>query len=126
MQISDQIIHILDDLCKKFGIVINWADENVIPYLTDFLHRYISYEIATSIVWGIVGVILIATGILCFIKLKNSGDEVDGIFIFYGFIILITWTSGPTLLLKQLYDIIACMIIPEIKIIEVIQNLMIK
>lgn len=34
MTVSDQIINVLDALCEKFGLVIDWTSENVVPYLT--------------------------------------------------------------------------------------------
>lgn len=30
---SDEIIKILDDLGQRFGVVIDWSSENVMPYL---------------------------------------------------------------------------------------------
>lgn len=51
MVISDQIIAVMNDLCQKFGIAIDWSQENIIPYLTELAKKYISYEIATSIAW---------------------------------------------------------------------------
>ena len=39
MQVSDQIIQVLDALCEKFGIVINWSGENVIPYLQELIKK---------------------------------------------------------------------------------------
>lgn len=33
MTVSEQIISVLDALCEKFGIAINWTEENVIPYV---------------------------------------------------------------------------------------------
>ena len=32
---SEQIIEVLNALCEKFGIAIDWTAENVMPYLTD-------------------------------------------------------------------------------------------
>lgn len=31
--LSDQIISVLDALCEKFGIAIDWTSQNVIPYI---------------------------------------------------------------------------------------------
>ena len=48
MSFSSQFIEVLDALCAKFGIVIDWTSQNVMPYLTDLATRLISYEIWTS------------------------------------------------------------------------------
>ena len=31
---SSQFIEIFDHLCQKFGIVIDWTAQNVVPYIT--------------------------------------------------------------------------------------------
>ena len=62
MSFSSQFIEVLDALCEKFGIVIDWTSQNVMPYLTDLAARFISYEIWTSMAWivilGVVFVVL--------------------------------------------------------------------
>ena len=51
MTVSEQIIQVIDALCEKFGIVVDWTNENVFPYLETLCEKLIAYEIATSIVW---------------------------------------------------------------------------
>lgn len=51
MTVSDQIIQVLDNLCEKFGLAIDWTSENVIPYLTTLCTKLVSYEIWTSVAW---------------------------------------------------------------------------
>ena len=46
---SDEIIKILDALCEKFGMAIDWTTENITPYLENLAGRIISFEISTSI-----------------------------------------------------------------------------
>ena len=33
MTVSEQIIQVVDMLCEKFGMAIDWTGENVIPYI---------------------------------------------------------------------------------------------
>lgn len=33
MEVSKQIIEVLDNLCEKFGVVIDWNAKNVLPYV---------------------------------------------------------------------------------------------
>ena len=58
MSFSSQFIEVLDALCEKFGIVIDWTSQNVMPYLTDLATRLISYEIWTSAAWIVIAAIL--------------------------------------------------------------------
>ena len=56
---SDEIIKILDDLGRRFGVVIDWSSENIMPYLQDLMQRYINYEVMTSVMWIVVALIVI-------------------------------------------------------------------
>lgn len=54
MNVSEQIINVLNDLCQKFGIAIDWSAANVLPYLKELCSRFINYEIYTSVFWMIL------------------------------------------------------------------------
>ena len=58
MSFSSQFIEVLDALCAKFGIVIDWTSQNVVPYLTGLAARIITYEIWTSAAWIVIAAIL--------------------------------------------------------------------
>ena len=62
MTVSAQIIEVLDALCAKMGIVIDWTSENVIPYVTELAGKYITFEIATSIAWLVISIVCIVAG----------------------------------------------------------------
>lgn len=42
MQVSNQIIEVLDYLCSKIGITIDWTESNVLPYVQTLLEKYIA------------------------------------------------------------------------------------
>lgn len=48
MEVSNQIIEVLDYLSAKMGIVVDWTAENVVPYLTDLIERMVSYQIVNK------------------------------------------------------------------------------
>ena len=54
MSFSSQFIEVLDALCDKIGIAIDWTSQNVMPYVTDLATRIITYEISTSAAWIII------------------------------------------------------------------------
>ena len=58
MSFSSQFIEVLDALCEKFGIAVDWTSQNVVPYLTDLAARIITYEIWTSAAWIVIAAIL--------------------------------------------------------------------
>ena len=110
---SSEIIKILDELCARFGIAIDWSSENVIPQLKILSEKLVQYELKTSIMWLVFGVVLIIIGI-SFIVFDSCVD-LEGLGICIGMIAIIT---GIVVVLFQITDIIACNTFPEKIIID--------
>lgn len=128
MSISDQIIAVINDLCQKFGIAIDWTAENVLPYIEDLCARYIQFEIQTSIAWIVcmVAVTLLAglvwaiSAIVDAHSCSDVADFIRGISMFVFWVALVvTIIVG----MVQAYDIIECCNLPEKVIIEYIESL---
>ena len=49
MNFSEQVISILDDLSKRFGVVMDWSNENILPYAQDLCTRMTKYELVKHI-----------------------------------------------------------------------------
>ena len=132
MKVSEQIIQVLDALCEKFGIVVDWTNTNIIPYLTELCSRICTYEIATSIVWMVIGVIMMIGSIIYFKYSWRKPIEWDE----YEFtsqqfnavcsVVLLVLLNlvGAIMLITQAFDIIQAICIPELTIIEHIKALM--
>ena len=108
---SKEIIAVLDDLAKRFGIAIDWTSKNVTPYLTELFEKFITWELYTSIAWICICVVL--TGLLLlvsYIAYKKDSDEILFIFGFAGFAGLLITT---TVVCVQIFDIIECKTFPE-------------
>ena len=56
---STQIIEVLNDICEKFGVAVDWTSKNVQPYLKELMMKCVNYKLATVIVWLVVGIILL-------------------------------------------------------------------
>ena len=134
MTVSEQIIQVIDALCEKFGLVIDWTNANVIPYLSTLCGKLISYEIWTSVFWiGIMFVLtivsVIATKRLYPIFKKGienqhyldcgwtvgSGFAIAGLMILYFATIIVTGA--------QIIDIIKCTTFPEMYVFEYVQRI---
>lgn len=131
MQISDQIIAILDDLCRRFGIVIDWSEQNIIPYLEDLSGRFIQYEIYTSIAWCVVwSVVFVLAGITWSISgpvyLKTKSEAAEAIYVISMIIFFFALIFGIIVCAMQAFHIIECYTIPEKVLIEFIVGLMEK
>ena len=52
---SEEIIKVLDDLSERFGVAIDWSEENVLPYAQELFQKFVNYEIWTSALWIVIG-----------------------------------------------------------------------
>ena len=139
MKTSDQIIEVLDYLGEKLGVSIDWTSENILPYIQTLCGKYINWEIATSIVWLIVGIVFIILSVICFKyfikyakqyeqykedrdKYKKYYDSNDYacsfLIIFFCLLVIGICVSGC-----QIFDIIKCIYLPELQIYEYITTL---
>lgn len=124
---NNTIVEVINTLCEKFGIVIDWTSTNVIPQIQKLMNKYINYEIATSIVWIFVSAIIAIIATLLFIKItdwNNKATSVDDD---------IAWTmlramcgAGVIICLciivAQVIDIVTCITFPEKIIFDYISN----
>lgn len=116
---SSEVIKILDELCARFGIAIDWTSENVIPQLEIIAEKLVKYEYATSIMWLVLGAILIAIGVALIIAdimldWVGGGCAIGSCMIAIGLIITIC----------QITDIIACNTFPEKVLMDYLKNYM--
>ena len=115
MQVSDQIIEVLDYIGEKLGVSIDWTSENVLPYIQILCDKYINWEIATSIIWIVIGVACVILSLILIIKFWD--DDFGGIF----FVIL---GIGITIIFYQVFDIIRCIYFPELQVFQYVQSLL--
>ena len=72
---SEEIIKVLDNLAQRFGIVINWANENILPYLQELGTRFIVFKSVQAIIWIIISILIIIGGSIFCIKLNKWKKE---------------------------------------------------
>lgn len=133
---SEEIIKILDALAEKFGLVIDWTSANVIPYLNQLCEKYVNYEIATSVVWLILGLLLCVVGVIFYkivYKHKDWGVthynySSDSYFvrgwIYFGVITI--FVISIIMIITQTFDIVTCFTFPEKIIIEELKSIYIS
>lgn len=125
---SDEIIKVLDALAGRFGIAVNWTSENVIPYLEQLCAKYVNYEIATSVVWMVLGLLLCIVGVVCYkIVHKNKDwgvchydyhpDDYSGRILIYA-IVGVIFLISIAIIIIQIFDVVTCVTFPEKIIID--------
>lgn len=129
---SEEIIKVLDALADKFGLAVDWTSVNVIPYLEQLCSKCVNYEIVTSSIWLIFGIVCIIFGGVLFNKIKycyGKSDEMDpdngwawgciGVVIGFGALTII----GVVLIMNQIFDIATCFTFPEKIIIDELKSI---
>lgn len=117
MQISEEIIEVLEYLCEKLGVTIDWTSQNVLPYLEQLCNKFIAWEISTSFAWiAIMGFITIATLVAAIIIHKTCDMQGVEWVIFGGVCIISISVIGC-----QIFDIIECNTFPEKTIYDYIK-----
>ena len=139
---SEEIIKVLDYLGEKFGVAIDWTQENVLPYLQDLLSRFAGYRITVSVFWIIAAIAgCFLTGYLgkrMVASLKTArekkvdtllfetwGDSINptvlGIFAILGSIALVVTSICVFFCFAE--ELIKWIFIPELPMIEYLKGL---
>lgn len=136
MTASEQIIQVIDALCAKFGIAIDWTSENVVPYIATLCGKLVSYEIGTSIAWMAIWLILSIGSIVAIKKFapvfKRKIEEEQQKYHysnnwseFYVFVLIVVACINIITIMvvcEQILDIIKCVTFPEMYVFEYVQK----
>lgn len=133
---SAQIIEVLNDICEKLGVAVDWTSKNIQPYLKELMTKCINYKLATDIVWLVVGIVLlIIGGVLLRFAFNNNRkyheitdyheliysklDETAGTQFIIGGICL---SIAVVLTLNFTINLIACFTLPEKIILDMVRS----
>ena len=130
---SEEIIKVLDALAEKFGLAVDWTSANVIPYLEQLCGKYVNYEIATSVVWIMLGLLFFIVGIICYkivykhkdwgvIYYETISDDYFGRGLIY-FGVISIFVIASLMVITQIFDIVTCFTFPEKIIIEELKSI---
>lgn len=56
---ENKVIEVLDSLCDKFGMAIDWTQQNVMPQMIDIFERIRTYYIAIDALRIFVGIVFL-------------------------------------------------------------------
>lgn len=130
--VSNQIVEILDALCEKFGIAIDWTSQNVLPYAQELMRKAVRYELWTSIAWIVV--LGIAAGICWVVVWKISKkneldfgkaylDGMETIALFFIIVEIFLTLVFIVVTIFQVFDIITCLTFPEKIILNMLKTM---
>ena len=120
---ANEIIKIIDELAKRFGIAIDWTNQNVMPYLKELCGKFVSYELWTSVTKIVIYMIIcfiVSLGIKYLNKNKDFGVEhsiygrVDKECRYFCYVVIaIVLLILSNFIFEQVFDVITCLTFPE-------------
>lgn len=123
MNFSSEFERSIDILCARFGIALDWGNENVVPYLKDLMERFIQFKIQTSTFYTCISLFIFVVGVILLIigaVMEHNRD--DGFLsLVIGFIGAVSGFIGACI---NIYVIIKCNTIPEMIVLEYLKNVM--
>lgn len=127
---SEEIIKVIDELGKRFGIVIDWSSQNIIPYLQELLKRFICYRNITACVWIIVSIAMTISGFVMikflnkWRKSENYDSDYYGDVALLGYIFSICMIAlGIGLIIGNILGIVKNICMLEMVVYEYIKNI---
>ena len=120
---SDEVIKILDALTERLGLAIDWSSSNVLPYFQQLCNKYIKYEIATSIIWIVIGIVLLLGGRYLSKKIKYKIDMFWSVNDLIIIAVIVMVLLGSYMIVTQTFDIATCITFPEKMIFYELQNI---
>lgn len=131
-QLADGLVDTINVIADSIGVAVNWTTENVVPYLSDLINRFIGVELWTSVVILIFLLLIIIPSIIVLIiqnkrykkAINNQYNQlykkrliIDSsriLSIFTVFVIVISLL----LMIPKVLNIVTCVFIPEKVILE--------
>ena len=74
---STEIINVLNYICEKLGIAIDWTVENAMPQAMDILGRYRLFSLVSIGIWVAIKLCLIIATIIVFVKALKAYVKVN-------------------------------------------------
>jgi len=75
MEVSNQIIEVLDKIAQQFGVAIDWTSKNVVPYIKELCSKYTIYNIICCIIGTVIGFLLIVVPPIILHRIRKSYNE---------------------------------------------------
>ena len=134
MEVANSFITVLDELCKKFGLVVDWTQQNVQPYVQELMSRIIKYEIFKNLLGIVISVLILTLVGFCIRAIiKNYKNKVEG----YGgesyridmfdyapsLFLVFPMLIGFFMLARNVISLAKCITVPELIFLQMLQNL---
>lgn len=134
MTVADQIIQVIEELCAKFGIAVDYTAEQIMPVFQDLIGRYANYIILSKTAFLILDVLLEGGLIFAVYRMyrayhnENSRfyleDGLGLVLILFGIMAVVGLVLSFTFVPMLVQQIIQAFTIPEMAFLNGIKNML--
>lgn len=136
-----ELCNVIDKIAEKIGVVVDWSNENMMPYIQDIIQRYRTMSIVETIIIMAVCALIITICVIVAIKMikgivNGLRNEVSSIWFDADYDVVSTFsivTYAITLISFLISVIVLCgatgglmewLYVPEVKFLEVLKGFM--
>ena len=117
IETTEAFLKVFDYLSEKFGIVVDTASKDNVPYLQELGDKIVAYEKSIAIMWIIFGVVLAVFGLIVFFI--GCAKDWEGIH----WVMLIGCVGiGVWIIMANMYTYIGCITFEEKIILDYIEE----
>ncbi len=127
---AEEIIKVIDALCEKFGIAVDWTAENIMPYIQELFSKVVLWKMWNAIVAIIICTILIvgASFAICkickIVKDFKYGWDDDFWHPWVTALFIAVIAISSIVLICNGYSLIKTLIFPDLVMLEYVQKLL--
>lgn len=136
-----ELCNVIDKIAEKIGIVIDWSNENVMPYIQDIMQRYRTMNIVNNIIVMTACAIIITICVIVAVKITKGitngsqnmvssiwfDADYDAVSIFSmmtSIIIAISFLISIIVICGATGELMEWLYVPEVKLLGVLKGLM--
>ena len=129
---NNEFVKVLDAVCDKFGIAVDWSSKNVIPYVQELSTRVVHFKMASAVFFVVLGILMLISTILwvkwikyCDRRYKeekwSNWDLTTGLSVGTCIIWIVV---AVYIVLTSAYDVVTYSIFPEKALVDFISTYM--
>lgn len=127
---NNEITEVINTLSEKFGIVIDWTQQNIQPYIQDLMNRLVQCKLTEYIILSVFSFIMLCVSIYFFcwgmkkIFFNSNNNLMDEDVLTVCVVLsIILFVINLVILYITIGNIVECIYVPEKVFIKEIQTI---
>ncbi len=117
---STEIIKVLDNICEKVGVAIDWTDANIAPLAIQAIENYCTYSIVACAIQIVIGLVLLFISYKLMKRASASvSDDCDyDVMCACAVFVIVLIIVGATLVFYHIFELTRWVFAPEFALIK--------